>query len=192
MERFAPKAQLTAIVDNWSDYYVARAKAVLDGTWKSEDTWGGLDAHMVVMSPYKNMPDDVKKLAEETEAAIKSGKLNPFKCPVIGQDGKEIECKGKRRPLRRAGARHELLREGHRRQDAAISFSAGLNKDRGSRATGCLFCWLDSEFVERTGASPSGLATVSSSGGPPEAGKGIYALSADHGFPSPPLRSGRE
>ena len=56
---------------------------MLDGTWKSEDTWGGLDAGMVVMSPYKNMPDDVKKLAEETEAAIKSGKLNPFKCPVI-------------------------------------------------------------------------------------------------------------
>ena len=33
------------------------------------------------MAPYKNMPDDVKKIAEETEAAIKSGQLNPFKCP---------------------------------------------------------------------------------------------------------------
>jgi len=94
MERFAPKAQLTAIIDDWSDYYVARTKAVLDGTWKSEDTWGGLADGMVVMAPYKNMPDDVKKMAEETEAAIKSGKLNPFKCPVYGQDGKEIECKG--------------------------------------------------------------------------------------------------
>ncbi|WP_230532635.1 BMP family ABC transporter substrate-binding protein [Microvirga roseola] len=94
MERFAPKAQLTAIVDNWSDYYVARTKAVLDGTWKSEDTWGGLASNMVVMTPYKNMPDDVKKMAQETEAAIRSGQLNPFKCPVYGQDGKEIECKG--------------------------------------------------------------------------------------------------
>jgi basic membrane protein A len=94
MERFAPKAQLTAIVDNWADYYVARTKAVLDGTWKSEDTWGGLAANMVVMSPYKNMPDDVKKLAEETEAAIRSGRLNPFKCPIIRQDGAAVECKG--------------------------------------------------------------------------------------------------
>jgi basic membrane protein A and related proteins len=94
MERFAPKGQLTAIVDNWSDYYVARTKAVLDGTWKSQDLWGGIDAHMVVMSPYKNMPDDVKKMAEETEAAIKSGKLNPFKCPVLKQDGSQVECKG--------------------------------------------------------------------------------------------------
>src|SRR5215218_10513228 len=41
MERFAPKAQLTSIVDNWADYYMARTKAALDGTWKSEDTWGG-------------------------------------------------------------------------------------------------------------------------------------------------------
>ena len=94
MERFAPKAQLTAIVDNWADYYVARTKAVLDGTWKSEDTWGGLAANMVVMSPYRNMPDDVKKLAEETEAAIRSGRLNPFKCPITRQDGAAVECKG--------------------------------------------------------------------------------------------------
>jgi len=94
MERFAPKAQLTAITDNWSDYYVARAKAVLDGSWKSEDTWGGLKEHMVVMAPYKNMPDEVKMLAEETEAAIRDGKLNPFQCPVAKQDGAEVECKG--------------------------------------------------------------------------------------------------
>jgi simple sugar transport system substrate-binding protein len=94
MERFAPKAQLTAIVDHWGDYYIQRTKAVLDGTWKSEDTWGGLDVNMVQMAPYKNMPDDVKKMAEETEAAIRTHKLNPFKCPVYKQDGTEVECKG--------------------------------------------------------------------------------------------------
>ena len=51
---------------------------------------------MVVMAPYKNMPDDVKKLAEETEAAIKSGKLNPFKCPVIeaGRQGGRVQGQG--------------------------------------------------------------------------------------------------
>jgi basic membrane protein A and related proteins len=46
------------------------------------------------MAPFTNMPDDVKKLATDTEAAIKSGALNPFKCPVIDQDGKTVECKG--------------------------------------------------------------------------------------------------
>jgi basic membrane protein A len=94
MIKFGPKAQLTSIMDNWAPYYIERVKAQLDGTWKSEDFWGGLNTKTVVMAPYTNMPDDVKKLAEETEAAIIAGKLFPFKCPVIGQDGKEIECKG--------------------------------------------------------------------------------------------------
>ena len=94
MIKFGPKSQLTADTDYWGNYYTERAQAVLDGKWKSEDTWGGLKAGMVVMSPYTNMPDDVKKMAMETEAAIKGGTLHPFKCPVVDQDGKTIECKG--------------------------------------------------------------------------------------------------
>jgi len=94
MIKFGPKAQLTAIVNHWGDYYVQEAKAVLDGTWKSSDTWGGFDSGLVTMAPFTNMPDDVKKLAEDTEDAIKSGKLHPFKCPVVNQDGATVECKG--------------------------------------------------------------------------------------------------
>ena len=94
MIKFAPHAQLTADTDYWGGYYTKRAQDVLDGKWKSEDTWGGLDSGMVVMSPYTNMPDDVKKMAMETEAAIKGGTLHPFKCPIVDQDGKTVECKG--------------------------------------------------------------------------------------------------
>ena len=94
MIKFGPKAQLTSIIDNWAPYYIARVKAELDGKWTSEDFWGGLNSKQVVMAPYTNMPDDVKKLAMDTEAAITNGKLFPFKCPIVGQDGKEVECKG--------------------------------------------------------------------------------------------------
>ncbi|WP_187435113.1 BMP family ABC transporter substrate-binding protein [Bradyrhizobium cytisi] len=94
MIKFGPKTQLTSILDTWGSYYIERVKAELDGTWKSEDSWGGLDSHLFAMAPYTNMPDDVKKIAEDAQAAITAGKLHPFKCPVIGQDGKEIECKG--------------------------------------------------------------------------------------------------
>ena len=94
MERFAPKAQLTAIVDDWAPYYVARVKAALDGNWASTDTWDGLKEHAVVMAPYKNMPDDVKAMAQKTEGDIKSGAVNPFKCPMTKQDGSAVECKG--------------------------------------------------------------------------------------------------
>ena len=37
---------------------------VLNGTWKSKDTFGGMDADMVRLAPFANMPDDVKKMAE--------------------------------------------------------------------------------------------------------------------------------
>jgi simple sugar transport system substrate-binding protein len=94
MIKFGEKSQLTAIVDNWAPYYIERVKAQLDGTWKSGDMWGGLGTKTVTMAPYTNMPDDVKKMAQDTEAAIASGKLHPFKCPVVAQDGKTVECKG--------------------------------------------------------------------------------------------------
>jgi simple sugar transport system substrate-binding protein len=94
MSKFGPKSQLTAIVNNWAPYYTQRAKDMLDGTWKSGDIWGGLKSKLVTMAPYTNMPDDVKALAQKTEAAITDGSLHPFKCPVVDQDGKTVECKG--------------------------------------------------------------------------------------------------
>ena len=87
MAKFAPKAILTSLEDNWGPYYVQEVKAVMDGTWTSHDTWGGLAAGMVVMGPYQNMPDDVKAMAEQTEADIKSGKTMVFAGPITKQDG---------------------------------------------------------------------------------------------------------
>ena len=89
MIAFAPKAQLTAIVDDWSAYYIRRVQAVLDGTWKSEDVWGGFDKDMVVMAPYTNVPEDVAKEAAATAEKIRSGEFHPFTGPIFKQDGSE-------------------------------------------------------------------------------------------------------
>jgi len=94
MIKFGPTAQLTAIVNNWGPYYVERVQAVLDNKWTSGDVWGGLNSRMLLMAPYTNMPDEVKALATQTQAAIAGGSLHPFKCPVVDQDGKTVECKG--------------------------------------------------------------------------------------------------
>lgn len=94
MFKFGPKAQLTAIVNNWAPYYIDRTQLVLDKKWTSTDTWGGLKTTLLQMAPYTNMPDDVKKTAEATQAAITAGTLHPFKCPVVAQDGTTVECKG--------------------------------------------------------------------------------------------------
>ncbi|TIW44392.1 MAG: BMP family ABC transporter substrate-binding protein, partial [Mesorhizobium sp.] len=86
MIKFAPKAQLTSIVDDWGPYYIGRVKAALDGTWKPGNVWLGIKDGAVKMAPYTNMPDDVKAMAEATEKKIIDG-WNPFTGPIAKQDG---------------------------------------------------------------------------------------------------------
>ncbi|MBH67625.1 MAG: BMP family ABC transporter substrate-binding protein [Rhodospirillaceae bacterium] len=90
MIHFAPKAQLSAIIDDWDNYYIERTKAVIDGTWKSQDVWQGLKDEMVKMAPYTNMPADVAALAKKTEEAIRNGSLHPFAGPIKNQSGKIV------------------------------------------------------------------------------------------------------
>ena len=78
MIQFAPKAQLTAIIDDWSPYVVARVKAVMDGTWKKSDTWGDMKSGMVKMAPYTNMSPSIAALAAQLEGNIKNGTFDPF------------------------------------------------------------------------------------------------------------------
>ena len=83
-----PNVQLTAIEDTWGPYYVKEIKAAIDGTWEGgRSSWDGLKDGILTMAPYTNMPDDVKAMAEDTEAKIKSGELHPFTGPVKKQDG---------------------------------------------------------------------------------------------------------
>jgi len=88
MSKFGPTAQLTAIIDDWDPYYIARTKAVMDGTWESTDTWGGIKDGMVVIAPMSDkIPADVQKLAMDARDAIAAGTLHPFTGPLNKQDG---------------------------------------------------------------------------------------------------------
>ena len=87
MINFGPNTQLTSIVDDWAPYYVERVEALRGGSYKQSDTWHGMDEGNVVMAPFTNMPEDVKAMAEETTAKIKSGELEPFTGPINKQDG---------------------------------------------------------------------------------------------------------
>jgi simple sugar transport system substrate-binding protein len=91
MKAFAPKAQLTAIVDDWSAYYIERVKAVMDGTWKSADAWYGLKQEMVKMAPYGDaVPADVRQLADEVKQSIVDGTFHPFQGPINNQKGELV------------------------------------------------------------------------------------------------------
>jgi basic membrane protein A and related proteins len=90
MGAFGPNAQLTAIIDNWADYYIERVQAVMDGDWESGAVWGGIDSGMVQFADFSDaIPDEVRAEAEAARDAIAEGSLHPFTGPINRQDGSE-------------------------------------------------------------------------------------------------------
>ncbi|MCX8127662.1 MAG: BMP family ABC transporter substrate-binding protein [Synergistetes bacterium] len=89
MSAFAPKAHLTAPVWNWGVIYAYVIKNVLEGKWKSEDIWWGMDKGVVGLAPFGPMvPEDVRNEVLKYKELIVSGKFNPFTGPIVDQDGK--------------------------------------------------------------------------------------------------------
>jgi simple sugar transport system substrate-binding protein len=97
MSSFGPKGQLTGTTEDWSGYYIAETKKVLDGTWTgNRHTRWGLKEGMVVMAPLNSaIPPAVVKIFEEKKAAIISGDLKPFAGPVSDNTGAVKVADGK-------------------------------------------------------------------------------------------------
>ncbi len=87
MQHFGPKAVLTSIVNDWGPHYTKSAEAVMAGTWKSEDFWGGLAQDSISLPISDLVPADVKTEAEAIIASIKSGEFHPFTGPIKDQAG---------------------------------------------------------------------------------------------------------
>ena len=86
--KFAPKAQLTATIGNWSPYYIQKVQDVMDGTWKSGDYFGHMKDDVVQMAPFTNMPDEVKAFAQKIKDGITNGKYFAFTGPIKDNTGK--------------------------------------------------------------------------------------------------------
>lgn len=88
MSEFAPMPRVSSIIDNWAPYYIARTKAVMDGTWTSTSTWDGIGAGMVGIGEISDaVPADVKAAALAVKDSIASGAYHPFTGPLNKQDG---------------------------------------------------------------------------------------------------------
>ena len=95
MVSFAPKAQLTAIIDNWDSYYIERTRAVIDGTWQSSDVWYGIKEGMVEMARYNEaLPAEVVAAADAVQEGIVDGTLHPFAGPINNQAGEQVVAEG--------------------------------------------------------------------------------------------------
>lgn len=95
MSVYGPKAHLTATVHNWGPLYAAKAQAVLDGTWTSEDIWNGLAADALTLAPFNDaVPQEARDQVNAAMEAIKAGTLHPFQGPINDQSGVEKVAEG--------------------------------------------------------------------------------------------------
>jgi basic membrane protein A len=85
--KFAPKAQLTATIDNWGPYYIKKVQQVMDGNWQVEDYFGHMNEGAVGMAPFTNMPADVASKAQEVKDAISAGEYFAFTGPIYDNKG---------------------------------------------------------------------------------------------------------
>ncbi len=86
--QFAPRAFLTAPVWDWSVIYRDTVQQVRDGTWRSSDSWRGLESGVVKLAPLsEHVPDEVKSLVADRQQAIIDGELVVFAEPFQWQDG---------------------------------------------------------------------------------------------------------
>ncbi|MFA3919084.1 BMP family ABC transporter substrate-binding protein [Ruegeria hyattellae] len=90
MSEYAPMPRVSSIIDNWAPYYIARTKAVMDGTWESVNTWDGIAQGMVEIGEISDaVPADVKEEALAMKAAMSDGSYHPFTGPLKKQDGSD-------------------------------------------------------------------------------------------------------
>jgi len=79
MRKAAPDAQVVAVTHQWGGYYTERARAVLGGSWKSGNVWGGIKEGMIRVGDFgPKVPKSVQDEVLARQADIASGKLKPF------------------------------------------------------------------------------------------------------------------
>ena len=85
MRRAAPDAQIVAVTHEWGAYYTERARAVLDGTWKSGNVWDGVAQGMVKVDAFgPKLPLAVQREVLARQKDIASGRLKPFAAANVG------------------------------------------------------------------------------------------------------------
>jgi basic membrane protein A and related proteins len=98
MRKVAPDAQIAAVTHQWGAYYTSRAKALLDGAWKSGNVWGGIREGMIRVDSFgPKVPAQVQAQVNAAQKAIATGSRQPFAAgsqDVLDNEGRVLIAKG--------------------------------------------------------------------------------------------------
>ena len=97
MRKIAPDAQILAVTHQWGAYYTERARAVLDGSWKSGNVWGGVREGMIRVEGFGSaVPAVVQQEVLARQKDIAAGKLQPFRAQqaVLDNEGRQVIAAG--------------------------------------------------------------------------------------------------
>lgn len=99
MRKVAPDAQVAAVTHQWGDHYTRRVKAVLDGSWKSAQVWGGVREGMIRVDGFgSKVPAAVQAEVLARQKDMAAGKLAVFaggKAGVKDNEGKTAIVAGR-------------------------------------------------------------------------------------------------
>ncbi|MEZ5668115.1 MAG: BMP family ABC transporter substrate-binding protein [Alphaproteobacteria bacterium] len=95
MSQFGPHAHLLSVINNWAPFYVDVVQDVMDGTWQSQDFWGGISDDVVAVRGLNEaLPADVRAEAEAIVASMADDSFHPFTGPLYDQRGAERVAAG--------------------------------------------------------------------------------------------------
>ena len=96
MRKDAPDWQLVAVTHLWDGYYLQRTRAVLDGTWRPGNVWGGIREGMIRVGDFgRRVPAPVKAEVLALQRKIASGEVKPFAGPIVDNEGHEVIPRGR-------------------------------------------------------------------------------------------------
>lgn len=97
LREYAPEAQLSAIEHIWGRYYVARTRALLEGTWTSAATSLGIADGALALAPFgPAVTADAALAAERIAAGYRDGSFDIFTGPIHDQSGSLRVAEGER------------------------------------------------------------------------------------------------
>ena len=99
MRNVAPDAQILAVTHQWGAYYTQRARAVLNGSWKSGNVWGGVKEGMIRVEGFgSKVPKAVQDEVLARQKDIAADKLQPFaaRAAVLDNEGHVVIPAGTR------------------------------------------------------------------------------------------------